>query len=456
MSRALPDPHPAVTALLERATPRAWVTPAIAALVLVGFAIETALGVPLSQPTAQQLLAAGADFGPVVALGEWWRLLTSMFLHIGPLHLALNLWAFWRVGRITERIFGNAAFLVIYFVSGIGGSLASLAIRPLVVSAGASGAIFGVYGALLAFAVLHRGVLPVDYITRLSRSVLAFVGYNVFFGLTQPNIDIAAHIGGLLAGAIAGAALGRNLEDPSAGATRRRAGAVVLAALVGLSALGVQARLAAEPRVRAARIAERARERFNAQDYAQAIDLYSQAMALGGPVRGWLASRGLAYVKSGDMESAEKDLLAANEMKETSTDLALLCGVSVMRARGEVALDEAASRCTRALALGPPPKDRAEVLANRGIVRRAQRRLDEALADANAALALDEQAVARALHASVLLDRGDRDAAEADCARLLAMGPRPYDVGLCARVAYARKDDATYRKRLESWTRGCP
>ena len=100
-----------VDELLERITPRVWVTPALAILILIGFVVEIALGASAMSPTGGELLKVGGEFGPSFVEGQWWRALTSMFLHAGPLHLAFNLWAFWSVGRLTERVFGNAPFL---------------------------------------------------------------------------------------------------------------------------------------------------------------------------------------------------------------------------------------------------------------------------------------------------------------------------------------------------------
>ncbi len=247
-----------VDQLLTHITPRAWVTPTLALLVVVGFGVELALGVSVTSPTAEQLFRAGGEFGPAFADGDWWRAFTSMFLHAGLLHLAFNLWAFWSVGRLTERIFGNKSFLALYLLSGVGGSLVSLSWNPLVVGVGASGAIFGVYGALLAFMVLHRGVFPKEYLVRQRNSILGFVGYNVVFGLSQKNTDMAAHAGGLLVGALAGAALSRDVLHPAAHAGRRSVAVALLATLLALAAFAVRAHLFNVPEIKAHRSANAA------------------------------------------------------------------------------------------------------------------------------------------------------------------------------------------------------
>src|SRR5207244_2886447 len=119
------------------------VTPILVGLIVVIYVAMIANGVSFSDPTTDALLAWGADFGPLTLRGQSWRLLTSMFLHAGFLHLAFNAWALWVLGRLTERLLGSVAFTLVYLLSGIGGNLLSLLINPLQVSVGASGAIFG-------------------------------------------------------------------------------------------------------------------------------------------------------------------------------------------------------------------------------------------------------------------------------------------------------------------------
>ena len=97
------------------------------------------------------VLEWGANFGPKTMDGQWWRLFTSMFLHFGIIHIGFNMWVLWNVGRLVERLVGNFGFALLYVVSGLLGSVASLAWNPTTISAGASGAVFGVVGALIGF-----------------------------------------------------------------------------------------------------------------------------------------------------------------------------------------------------------------------------------------------------------------------------------------------------------------
>jgi rhomboid protease GluP len=229
--------------MLERATPYAWVTPALVGLLIACWLGSGLLGVSLLDPDALQLQHAGANWGPGVAQGQWWRLVTATLLHAGIVHLLFNLYALWSVGRLTERIFGNTAYIAIYVASGIGASMASVAWRPDGVSVGASGAIFGVYGALLAFVTLHRGGFPRELLLRQRNALLGFVAYNVLFGLTIPFIDMAAHMGGLAMGVLAGALLLRDPATPAEGMGRRVGGAFGIAAILVMAAALVWWRL---------------------------------------------------------------------------------------------------------------------------------------------------------------------------------------------------------------------
>jgi rhomboid protease GluP len=143
----------------------------------------------------------GASNGAATTDGEWWRLITCMFLHYGVIHLALNMWALFQIGRLVERLLGRSLFALTYFASGIGGGLLSLVWHgDKVWSAGASGAIFGLYGALLGYMLRERQALPRPVLRPLLKSTLLFAGYNLLYGLVHPGIDNAAHVGGLVSG----------------------------------------------------------------------------------------------------------------------------------------------------------------------------------------------------------------------------------------------------------------
>ncbi len=157
----------------------------------------------------------GANFGPYTLTGEWWRLLTYMFLHGGLMHIAFNMWCLWDLGALCESLYGRWTFAAIYLITGIAGGLASVAWNPGVPSVGASGAIFGLAGALLASFYLGEFSVPKVAIQGTLRSLLFFVGFNVLFGAIVSGIDNACHVGGLLSGLILGALIARAAPDPS-------------------------------------------------------------------------------------------------------------------------------------------------------------------------------------------------------------------------------------------------
>jgi membrane associated rhomboid family serine protease len=129
----------------------------------------------------------------VLEQGEWYRFVTSMFLHAGPLHLLLNMWALWVVGRVIEQALGPGRFLGLYLISGLGGSLAVYLFTGPYITVGASGAIFGLFGAL--FILLRR-------VGRDASSMLSLIVINVIFTFLVPGISIAGHLGGLATGTL--------------------------------------------------------------------------------------------------------------------------------------------------------------------------------------------------------------------------------------------------------------
>ncbi len=172
------------------------------------------------------LLDFGANYGPLVAGGEYWRLLSSVFLHIGIMHLALNSIGLLIYGMLLERAFGRFRFTFIYIAAGLAGSTASFVANPLAISAGASGAIFGLLGALAACFLTGRGPLRGGS-RRDAAGIGVLVAINLAFGFMMPGIDNWAHIGGLAMGFALGGVLadGSERQGVYTGlAVRRRAG----------------------------------------------------------------------------------------------------------------------------------------------------------------------------------------------------------------------------------------
>ena len=163
----------------------------------------------LDNPSGADLIRWGANAGPYTMSGQWWRLLTCVFIHGGLLHIAFNMWCLWDLGRLAESVYGHWTFAVVYLVTGVASSLASLWWNPVVLSVGASGAIFGIAGALLASFYLGEFSLPRAALSGTLRSLIVFVGFNLFFGSVIARTDNAAHIGGLIMGLILGALIAK-------------------------------------------------------------------------------------------------------------------------------------------------------------------------------------------------------------------------------------------------------
>ncbi len=172
------------------------------------------------------LLSFGAKHSVLIALdGEWWRLFTSMFLHIGIMHLAFNSIALYYLGLTVERMFGYARFLILYLSAGLIGSIASFAFSdPLAPSAGASGAIYGLFGALLYFGLRRRDL----FFQTMGRDLLMILGINLVLSVAVSSIDLYAHLGGLVGGFFAAMMVGL----PQFGREYSRRGAAFIVIIV--------------------------------------------------------------------------------------------------------------------------------------------------------------------------------------------------------------------------------
>lgn len=204
---------PAPTARVEsNLSSRFTLTNILIGINIAVFLLMVLSGVSALSPQPVQLLKWGANYGPLSLGSQPWRMLTSNYVHIGALHIFFNMWCLLNLGRLAERIFDRWTYVLVYTFSGIAGSLASLWKHPQGVGAGASGAIFGLAGALIA--ALYLGKLPFAKaaIGPTLKSLIMFAAYNLFFGLV-PGIDNSAHLGGLVSGLAMGAAMAPHLMD---------------------------------------------------------------------------------------------------------------------------------------------------------------------------------------------------------------------------------------------------
>ncbi|MEO8673624.1 MAG: rhomboid family intramembrane serine protease [Tahibacter sp.] len=206
---------------LEGLTPRVYVTYALIGANVLVFVLMTLFGADAFDPGTAFLLHWGADYGPQTFGGQSWRLLSSLLVHIGIFHLASNMIVFLQVAPTVERMLGNIGFLLTYLTAGLAGSLWALFYNPMQIHAGASGAIFGIYGALLALLLRERSSIPAHVQSGLRTFVLFFIAFNVLQSV-RPNISLAAHVGGMTGGFLVGLLLAQPLAAPArAGRTVR-------------------------------------------------------------------------------------------------------------------------------------------------------------------------------------------------------------------------------------------
>ena len=189
----------------------------------------------IDSPSGQDLVRWGANFGPYTIAGQWWRLLTCVFVHGSLLHIAFNMWCLWDLGSLAESLYGHVTFAVIYLLAGVGASVASLVWNPNVLSVGASGAVFGIAGALIASIYLGEFSLPRTAFTGTLRSLVFFVGFNLIYGAMSSYVDNGAHVGGLISGLILGAVIAKLAPKPDS-PLRRLAALALVVVIIGGSA----------------------------------------------------------------------------------------------------------------------------------------------------------------------------------------------------------------------------
>jgi rhomboid protease GluP len=228
----------------------------------------------LLMPDPHALLLLGAKEGPAIQAGQYWRLVTTLFLHAGLIHLLVDLWGLLQVGALVELLFGRVRFLILALCSGVMGAFIGYLLSPDL-AVGAAGMVFGLMGAAILFGIKYRDELPPGSGARMRRLLLPVLLLNTAVALFSPVIDIAATLGGLLTGAL----LAGLTEAPHAPAARRErealpvhAAMVTVAALLGYGAWGLGTML---PRVGAFYAASAA---ARDGDGAGALRLMRQAM----------------------------------------------------------------------------------------------------------------------------------------------------------------------------------
>ena len=257
-------------------------------------------------PHTDVLIALGAKDTVRLVQGEWWRFFTPVFIHVGMMHFAFNSLGLCIIGKHIEQVFGKSLFLLVYLGAGIAGNLCS-AVFTLGISAGASGALFGLLGAgwyLDRRFRQHLQALSGGILRGRSQFTL-LVGINILFGFIMPGIDNAAHIGGLLFGIVATMAILHLRPNRLVLTDQRRGLRIVLLtalAMLVLAAAGVNRSFALQRLLAAA-------------DYAEpplAYLYYSNAMQLAPDTALLYFKRGVLLLRSGAVREALDDLHIAN------------------------------------------------------------------------------------------------------------------------------------------------
>ncbi len=312
---------------LKQLTPYAFFTYLIVVLcVLVYIAMGVLCGFgSMVEPTGITLLRFGADYGPLVAHGEWQRILTCAFVHIGFVHILFNMAILWQIGSFVERLFGNILFLVVYLGAAAAGSLMSLTMNPSVISAGASGAIFGLYGALLAYMLRRHGAIPMHMVAGIRNGAIAFIAFNLIYGM-QAGIDNWCHLGGLLGGFFLGVIVAPPFESEER--TRHCAIMTILGAVI--IAAGSYFYLSTNPTKLDQKDVGNILTEFGIyynfgnselhikKDVRAAIEYYNKATKYNNPVA--IYNLGVLYL---DGAGAEKDAAKALELFKQAADLGL-------------------------------------------------------------------------------------------------------------------------------------
>ena len=257
-------PEPVYAQTARRPRPLWAASPATYVLVGINCAVflyMVAHGVSAGTPTVDQLMYFGADrAGNVLIDGQWWRIVTAMFVHVGILHLATNMWCLWNLGLLAEPLMGSAGLLAVYILTGAAGNLLSTFVnwlayypdwlhfhdvRVFPAGAGASGAVFGIAGVLIVLLKSKRLPVPPLEVKKLRKSVIYFAVLNLVLGLSiwmgnfvvhsGLNIDNMAHVGGFASGLLFAVPMVPRLGSPRPMFQRRLRWAVTM--LAGLLVL---------------------------------------------------------------------------------------------------------------------------------------------------------------------------------------------------------------------------
>lgn len=210
-------------------------TTLLLAINVIVFVLMVVSGGSIMDFAGDTLIAFGGNYGPLTLGGEYWRLVTAGFVHGGILHIAFNMWCLWSLGQLSERLFGSWITFAVYMLTGVAGAMLSVGWNPARLEVGASGAIFGIAGAILSGIKFGNVSVSSWQKRQIFSSLIFFVGFNLLFGIA-PGIDNMCHLGGLISGLIFGIPLA---TAAASGKKSYEWATMILAALV-LAGVGAQ------------------------------------------------------------------------------------------------------------------------------------------------------------------------------------------------------------------------
>lgn len=362
----------------------------VVTMILIGvnvavFVAMVVSGISATDPDVDQLLAIGANRGTLVVFQhQWWRTFTNVFIHIGVLHLAVNMYSLWGIGGFVERMLKAPMFLLVYLLCGLGGSFASVLWNPASVSAGASGAIVGLFGFVIGFAIQARPLLPPDAVKSLWSGIVATLALNVFLAFSVPYLDNAAHLGGLVVGILSGfvgtaSAIERQGRGASFGSQ-----VIVIAAVIGLGVLAM-VRTENNPNALTAEAMLKAQAAFQKHDLAEVEKQTTVVLEKKQEPVAFLL-RSLARNERGDRDGGLDDANAAIALLTGTDHSALLAEVYALRSGVHQVAErfvEAEADISRANLIRPDPG----YVGLRGYSRLRLGDVDGGLQDAYASLA---------------------------------------------------------------------
>ena len=271
-------------------------TTVLTAINVAVFVWMVASGGSIMEFSGPDLIHAGGNFGPLTLSGQYWRLITTGFVHGNLMHIAFNMWCLWSLGQLSEKLFGSWITTGVYLLTGVGGALLSIFMHPERLEIGASGAIFGIAGAVLSGVKFGNVSLSSRQKRSITSSLIFFAGFNLVIGLA-PGIDNWCHIGGFVTGLIFGVPLA------TANASGKKSFewmTIILAAFV-LAGLGSRVvSIKGEP----IRLQDQAITELRQQNYPGAIKLLEGATSAHPDDARLQALLGYAYQKVGERDKA--------------------------------------------------------------------------------------------------------------------------------------------------------